>query len=286
MLRPMLLWLLACTPDSPPPGDPFTGSAELTLTGASSGPEAIALSFVGWSTVGDGLWVLSAEDLDRVYELMVVLDAAPAEGAQTPAQLRWRKGLQALLDAEATCSLTLSPNPESRTDNPWEAALDCTGLHTEAGLGTEEAPWSLAGTLRGGAWVERADRAEALAGPFYAALPALRTPAGTVPADDPDGALVVPWRAGEVKVVWEDGDDGSRDDVALSLVPGDTEITLRRWTREQADPDGALELWLGADQSFTAAVEGSGQESTGAEHTLTLWDSVLEGADDLRVLLR
>lgn len=283
----MWLLLLACTPDPAAPTDPFEGAVDLVLTGATSGPEEVELTFLGWSNLADdGLWVLTAGDRDRVYELMIVLDQRPAEGGDyVPAQVRWRKGLQALLDAEASCLLAVGPSTVPGSQSPWDAELGCEGLHTEEGLGTDEAPWSLGGSLRGGALTEVGTRDLALSGPFYRLSPAL-TGTDERGALDPATSLVVPWRAGEVLVLWEDGEDGSRDDVVLSLTPTDTEIGLRRWTRAQADPARGLALDLSSSAELTAALEGSGEEQTGTALRVPLWDSVTEGEDTARILLR
>ncbi|MBK9367096.1 MAG: hypothetical protein IPN01_12390 [Deltaproteobacteria bacterium] len=47
-----------------------------------------------------------------------------------------------------------------------------------------------------------------------------------------------------------------------------------------------MSLTLTGDTELTAAVEGSGEEQTGAELTLTLWDDVNAGAEQVVVNVR
>lgn len=281
----LLLLALACTKGEEELEDPFRGNVAFTVEGGAAVSELVELEWLGWSEIaGDGFAVLTAADDNFVWELMLTLEGVDGPGTYTPTKMRYRKGLQALIDAEASCAVTLQA--ASAGPAPWQGSFSCEGLHTESGLEAgDEAPWSIVdGAFSGGAYTTPTARDERLAGPGYAYDVELSRDGATVDQNDPARALVIPWRGEGTGVVVEDGADDSLDDLTLRLEPDGTSLGVRRWAREQLSAGVAIDLrFLAEDPGISVAVDGGAQSGEGTDFLLRLWDDAREG-DDLLVL--
>lgn len=284
----LLLIALACTKGQPNAEDPFRGVATFTVEGGAAVSEPVALEWLGWSEVdGDGYAVLTMADDNFVYELMFVLEGVEGPGDYTPTRLRYRKGQQALIDVEATCTVSLVA--ASSGPAPYEGSFSCEGLHTEEGWAAgDEAPWSLSsGAFSGGAYTTLATRAARLSTAGLTFSVELSRAGVTVDQDDAARAMVVPWRGEETWVVFEDGEDDSLDDLTLRVLPDGTTVDLRRWTRQDLAENTAIDLHILADEpGVNASIEGGTQSGEGTDFRLRLWDDAREGEDQLRVAIR
>ncbi|MCB9762469.1 MAG: hypothetical protein H6739_21910 [Alphaproteobacteria bacterium] len=286
------LLLIACTGTKGPEtlGDDWFGEVTFTVEGGAGGTEAVEMQYIGWSEVeGEDRSVLAAASDDGVYELRIILDRVSAAGTYTPRSVRYRKGQQALRDAQADCAVDIVDSTDP--NQPWAGRFSCTDLHTDEGLTEgDEAPWSIVdGAFTGGAFTTLSSPDEGLGAAGYTLhVELLSGPLGGDVLDErtTDHALVVPWRAGETWVEFEDGEDDSLDDVVFKLTPATDQVTVERWTRPLLAEGSAAQLVLTAtDIAITAAIEGSGAEQTGELITLRLWDDLTEGSDDLVVFV-
>lgn len=284
----LFLLALACTKYQPNAEDPFGGVATFTVQGGAALSELVALEWLGWSEVqGDDFAVLTMADDDFVYELMFVLEGVEGPGNYTPTRTRYRKGQQALIDVEATCTVCLVA--ASSGPAPYEGSFTCEGLHTEEGWAAgDEAPWSfVSGAFSGGAYTTLASRSERLGAAGLTFSVELSRAGVTVDQDDAARAMVVPWRGEETWVVFEDGQDDSLDDLTLRVLPDSTTVDLRRWTRQDLAENTAVDLHILADEpGVNAAVEGGTQSGEGTDFQLRLWDDARVGDDQVQVTIR
>jgi hypothetical protein len=146
-------------------------------------------------------------------------------------------------------------------------------------------PVTLTVSLSGGALTTGVGRAALLTPDWLTLTPALVPPAGAeVGALDVDRAALIPWRDGAFWALFEASDDGSFDDLLLRITHAGERITVDKEPLDAAQ--GAVRLTLAGDTEITAAVEGSGEEQTGAQLTLTLWDDVNAGSEQVVVNVR
>lgn len=286
----MLLLLLACAGGGGAEVDHFLASGEVTVNGGAAGSELVEFDLLGVSAVeGEARSVISLTDELGVYELMFVLDAPLAPGELVPTKVRYRKGLQALLDVDATCALSLTETAD--VEQPWAGSFSCEGLHTEEGLAAgDEEPWSFTeGSFSGGATTTLGDRSERLAASgysFHVLLESDPLDGAVIDEQDAARALVIPWRNDETWLVFEDGADESLDDLALKLVPETGRVELRRWARAQTAPDSSLSLrFTATDSPITVALDGGEQETTGEQVEVVVWESVTDGDDEVVLLI-
>jgi len=279
--------LVACT-QSGDPAELITGTATLTLDGSPAGPEDVVLTAVVWSEISDeGGGVLTAVDDTGVYELILEVESAET-GDHTPTRVRFRKGLQVLLDHDATCALSLSDTGDA--EQRWAGTFDCTGLVSEDPEGTDDG-WAIAdGTFSGGSTIALTIREEAFAGPGWRWGVELLGPEFTEPIDesDLDRTTVIPWRSDEVWLLMEDGGgEDTGDDLLLKVRPETGAVSVAKWTRASAMEDVAISLTLLSEDGaeLTAAVEETGVEAAGADLDLELWTSPHADPDEVGILV-
>lgn len=274
--------LLGCTQDKTP-AIIVTGTAELTVEGGPTGPEDVSLATLTWSEVlEDGGGTLIATDDAGVHELMVRF-ADPAEGDQAPAMVRYRKGLQVLLDHEADCSASLEDTAD--VDQKWGGQVSCTGLRAEDPEGTSEG-WTLEAEFSGGTTRSVTVRDEAFQGDGWSFGFSLLGPEYSAPIDhlDPDLALVLPYRGDEVWVLLDDGSaDATTDDVVLKANPEPGELLLDKWVRATADELVAVSADISSTEELelTVGIEETGATETGVSVSIQLWDSLQGEPDEL-----
>lgn len=272
--------ILGCKPEPNVNPDPFSGDAALSWTGGPWPQEDAALTSAGWAQLdGDSFATYAATDDTNVHELTLILGSL----TPGPADVRWvrqRYGNVHILGDGAGCVGEVFEVEES-----FGAELVCEGLLPETGLNEGEGPVTLTVSLSGGAWTSGLGRAELLRPDWLTLNPALVPPAGAA-TDllDADHAALIPWRDGALWALFEPSDDGSFDDVLLRITHAGERITVDKEPLDAAQ--GAVSLTLTGDTELTVAVEGSGEEQTGAEITLTLWDDVNAGAEQVVVNVR
>lgn len=280
-LLPLLcLGILACKPDPAANPDRFSGDAVLSWTGGPWPQEDAALTRAGWAQLdGDAFATYAATDDAGVHELTLILGSL----TPGPADVRWvrqRYGNVHILGDGAGCE-----GEVMQLDDSFGADLVCEGLLPETGLNEGEVPVTLTVSLSGGALTTGVGR-EALLTPDWLTLnPTLLPPAGAAyDLLDVDHAALIPWREGAFWALFELSDDGSFDDVLLRITHAGERVLVNKEPLDAAQ--GAVSLSLTGDMEFTAAVEGSGEEQTGAALTLTLWDDVNAGAEQVVVNVR
>ena len=283
------LVLVACSGGGDPdPG--LTGGATFTVTGGPTGDEDVSLSIVGWSEIAeDAGGVLTATDDSGVQELMIVVDEA-VEGEQVPRLLRYRRGLNVLLDHNATdCTVTLRATKDP--DQPWSGDFACAEMVAEDPEGSRDG-WGIAGgSFSGGEARYLTVRNEAFQATGWSFGPRLSGPEDTEPvtAEDPDRAIVIPWRGDAVWVLLEDGGEtggtDTTDDVLLKFEPDVNELRVNKWIRAGAREDVALSLDVSSTEGleFTAAVAQTGAEATGESVNVELWAGLQDDPEDLTV---
>lgn len=285
------LLLVACTGGTEGPLGP-TGTASLTITGGPSGDEEVELTVLGWSEIAeDPGAVLTATDDSGVHELMILVDEA-VEGTQVPRRLRYRKGLQVLLDHAADCTVDLRQT--SDPDQPWAGDFSCSGLVAEDREGTREDYGIEGGSFSGGSTRYLAVRNEAFQGQGFTFGVALEDLEGTeLSTQESDaGAVVIPWRGDEVWVLLEDqGEAGGADtvdDVVIKLDPEPGELLVDKWVRAAAREDALVLLDIASTEGLelTVSVEDSSVPAeTGESVSLTLWAGLQHQPDERRVFI-
>lgn len=274
------LMILGCTPEPVVNPDRFSGDAALGWSGAAWSDERATLTSAGWAQLdGDGFATYAATDDTNVHELTLILGSL----TPGPADVRWvrqRYGNVHIVGDGAGCVGELFEVPGS-----LGAELVCEGLLPETGLNEGELPVTLTLSLSGGAVTTGQSRAALLTPDWLTLLPALVPPAGAA-TDllDADHAALLPWRDGAFWALFEASDDGSFDDLLLRVTHAGERITVNKEPHDAAQ--GAVSLTVTGDTEITAAVEGSGEEQTGAEITLTLWDDLQAGAEQVVVNVR
>jgi hypothetical protein len=280
-LLPLLaIGLSACKPEPNVNPDRFSGDAALSWTGGPWAQEDAALTSAGWAQLdGDGFATYAATDDTNVHELTLIL------GSLTPgaADVRWvrqRYGNVHILGDGAGCV-----GEVFEVDASLGAEIVCEGLLPETGLNEGEGPVTLTVSLSGGALTTGLDRATLLTPDWLTLNPALVPAAGAaVDALNTERAALIPWRDGALWALFESSDDGSFDDLLMRITHAGERITVNKEPLDATQ--GGVSLSLTGDTEITAAVEGSGEEQTGASLTLTLWDDVQAGAEQVLVNVR
>ena len=287
MRIPALLILSACSQAKTGlPGLAYEGDVSFTVEGAPSGPEDISLSMVGFSQIAeDDVAVVAAMDPDGIYRLILVLPVEATAGQTTPTQIVYHKGLQALLDADATCVVDLSE--VENADQKWEGDFSCTGLRAEGDPATE---WAISdGHFSGGHFSGLDTRAElftTVGVDFDVEIESAPLEGVVIDQQDPDRALVIPWQNNQIWLMMEDGADDSRDDVIFELDPADGEIGVSRWSRAEANADSPVTMRLSSELEITAGLDGGELEVTGTDLAVDLWGGLQEDPADLVVRYR
>ncbi len=282
------LWLaLACSggpSDEPPPAEPFRGEADLTIDGSHAGAEDVHLGWVGWSRFleSEDLTLVASDD-QGVWELIVVFDGAEAGEGLVPQDLFLKRGTQLFRDDAATCTADLSGT--GGDEDPWSSTLSCTELATEEGSPNhEDRPFSLTATVTGETYTQDDYAANRFTADGWFAGPQVVAPEGAV-VDFRDAA-VLPWRDSATWVLFEADGDTSGDDVLLRVSPQDNEWLVQRWVRWGLDETTGAQLDVVAEAELTMGVSGRDADVTGTEFSLTLWESLQEGDDELTVVVK
>lgn len=276
----LLLGTIGCTPDPVVNADPFSGDGTLSWRGGPWAQEDAALTSAGWAQLdGDTFATYAAIDDAGVHELTLILGSLTPGPADVLA-VRQRYGNVHILGDGAGCAGELFEVEES-----LGAELVCEGLLPETGLNEGEEPVTLTVSLSGGALTTAKARA-ALLTPDWLTLNPAFVPAGGAAIDalDPDRAALIPWRDGALWALFEPSGDGTWDELLLRITHAGSRITVDKEPLDAAQ--GGVRLTLTGDTEITAAVEGSGEEQTGAELTLTLWSDIQAGEEQVVVNVR
>lgn len=272
--------ILGCTPEATVNPDRFSGDAALSWSGGPWAQEDAALTSAGWAQLdGDDFATYAAIDDAGVHELTLILGSLTPGPADVLA-VRQRYGNVHILGDGAGCVGELFEVEES-----LGAELVCEGLLPETGLNEGESPVTLTLSLSGGALTTGLDRVALLTPDWLTLTPALAPPVGeAIDALDTERAAVIPWRDGAFWALFEGSGDGRFDELLLRITHAGSRVTVAKEALDGAG--GGVTLRLAGDTEITAAVEGSGEEQTGAEVTLVLWGDVSAGDEQVVVNVR